>query len=782
MSLSLLFKPKFIPISLRFLPAISITFFSTLCPRKPHFSYPSIDPPFPKKLPFKVTVHGRSWDDPYHWMSNINDPDFVNFLSQENSYAEAFMADTRVLQRKLFSEMGSRIPAKISTPPERWGPLFVVFSITLFDFLVFEDALLVNLYLVIVLIIWLYYQHIPEGKEYPILCRRLDTEESTGLGSLFSSIKRGFKREEILLDWNEIAEKYGYVHMGACRVSPDHNFLAYTLDKNGSEQFALQVKDLRYGHIISSAKADAVVSLAWLKTDLLCSIPSLMITRDHTELGSNEEKIVFTERDSRFCVDVTCTKDGKFVTINSNSRSSSEVYVIDAANSFDSLHRVHKRVHGVQYFLEHHRGFFYVLTNHPSAEFEKLHCGNFYLGICRVEDINSADWQNIILPKKGTSLQDLDVFDENLVLYYDKEGSSMICSVNLPIDVNSKRIVEIEDLNPWTFPVPSELCTMAPGSNHDYMASVYRVLLSSPVMPDFVVEYDLCRRSFNVVHQEEVSCATESAQANSSKFGIDGEPLSNIRIDKCKRQEGQSPGILEAYGAYGEVLDKSWSSDRLSLLDRGWVVAFADVRGGGGPDPSWHQYGSGVNKINSIYDLVSCGKYLVNEGYATKGRLAAIGTSAGSLLVGAAINFHPDLFCAVILKVPFLDVCNTLMDDSLPLTILDYDEFGNPKIESQFERIMEYSPYDNINKGLCYPSMLVTAAFNDSRVGVWEAAKWVAKVREETCTSCSRAVILKTEMYGGHFSEGGRFGQSEEKAYEYVFLMKVMGLLDSSKH
>ncbi|KNA12521.1 hypothetical protein SOVF_124890 isoform A [Spinacia oleracea] len=800
MSFSTLFKPRTIPISIRFLPAISTTFFSTLSPHKPHYSHPSIDPPCPKKLPFKVTAHGRTWDDPYHWMSNIDDPDFISYLTQENSYAQSFMADTRNKQRELFSEMSVRTPSEISTPPERWGP-------------------------------WLYYQHIPEGKEYPVLFRRLETEESAGLGSLFSCIKRGFRREEVLLDWNEIAEKNGYVHVGTCRVSPDHNFLAYTLDVNGSERFTLQIKDLRDARIVSSIKADAVVSLAWAQggSALFYTVadnnqrPYRVLC---TEMGSNVDRIVFTESDSRFCVDITCTKDGKFVTINSNSRSSSEVYVIEADNPFDSLQRVNKRVKGVQYFLEHHHGFFYVLTNYPSAVVEKLHCGNYYLGICRVEDISSANWQNIILPKKGTSLQDMDLFDKHLVLFLEKEGSSIMCSVDLPIDGNKKHIVEIEDLNPWTFPVPSELCGMAPGSNHDYMTSAYRMVLSSPVMPDLVVEYDMPRRRFSVIHQEEVLCVTGSARTDSSKFSIDCEPISNVRHDKCNQQEveksqswkefsvnyaserhevishdgikipltivyskythnkGQSPGILEAYGAYGEVLDKSWSSDRISLLERGWVIAFADVRGGGGPDPSWHQCGSGAQKINSIYDLVSCGKYLVDEGYATKGKLAAIGTSAGSLLVGAAMNFNPDLFCAVILKVPFVDICNTLMDDSLPLTILDYDEFGNPKIETQFKRIMKYSPYDNIIQGVCYPSMLVTAALNDSRVGVWEAAKWVAKIRERTCTGCSRGVILKTDMNGGHFGEGGRYGQSEEKAYEYAFLMKVMGLLElhNTKH
>ncbi|XP_057543119.1 uncharacterized protein LOC130821389 [Amaranthus tricolor] len=785
-----------LPLSLRATPAISIFFFSTSCARKPIFSYPSIDPPLPKKTHFKVTAHGRTWDDPFHWMSNINDPDFVSYLNQENSYAETFMADTRNLQRELFLEMNSRIPSKISTPPERWGP-------------------------------WLYYQYIPEGKEYPILCRRLEAEKPSGLGKFFGRIKRGFTKEVILLDWNEIAEKYGYVHVGACRVSPDHNFLAYTLDVTGSERFTLQIKDLRDGHFISSVKSDAIVSLAWARDG---SSLFYTVTDDNqrpykvlcTELGSDIDKVVFTEDDSRFCVDITCTKDGKFVTINSNSRSSSEVYIIDAAYPFDSLRRVHKRVDGVQYFLEHHHDFFYVLTNHPCDEIEKLHCGNLYLGICRVEDINTTNWQKIILPKKGTSLRDMDIFDKHLVLLLDKEGSSMMCSVKLPIDVNCKHIIGIEDLNPWTFPVPFEWCEMAPGSNHDYVDSTYRVILSSPVMPDLVVDYNMSTHEFSVVHQEEVLCATDGAYTDSSNLVSDDKLLSKIRNDNCKLEvrqlqnwkefsskyacvrhqiishdgteipltvvfsryahhKGQSPGILEAYGAYGEVLDKSWSSDRLSLLDRGWVVAFADVRGGGGNYPSWHEMGSGPNKINSIYDLISCGKYLVDEGYAKNGRLAAIGSSAGSLSVGAAINFHPDLFRAVILKVPFLDICNTLMDDTLPLTKLDYDEFGNPKIETEFKSIMQYSPYDNVNHGLCYPSMLVTAAFNDPRVGVWEAAKWVAKIREKTCADCSRAVILKTEMNGGHFGEGGRYGQSEERACEYAFLMKVMGLFDSSK-
>ncbi|KAL6983286.1 hypothetical protein U1Q18_016676 [Sarracenia purpurea var. burkii] len=336
-------------------------------------------------------------------------------------------------------------------------------------------------------------------------------------------------------------------------------------------------------------------------------------------------------------------------------------------------------------------------------------------------------------------------------------------------------------------------------------------------MPDIIIDYDMSRHTFSIVQQEEVLGVSATTGSLSQTLDRKVDELLGTSNDKekyahncewkdfsdaylCERKEilscdgvdvpltilyskkthqkDQSPGLLVGYGAYGEVLDKSWCADRLSLLDRGWVVAFADVRGGGGVDPSWHRSGSGLHKLNSIYDFVSCGEYLVDKGYVHKDKLGAVGCSAGCILLGAAINIYPELFRAAIMKVPFLDICNTLLDPSLPLTIMDHEEFGNPQIPSQLESILQYSPYDNIPEGVCCPSVLVTASYYDSRVGVWEAAKWVAKVRDITCSKCSCSVILKTNMSGGHFGEGGRFGQCEEMSYEYAFLMKAMGILD----
>uniref|UniRef100_A0A6M2EZC5 Prolyl endopeptidase n=1 Tax=Populus davidiana TaxID=266767 RepID=A0A6M2EZC5_9ROSI len=708
------------------------------------------------------------------------------------------MDDTQNLQRTLLEEMKNRLPTQISTPPERWGH-------------------------------WLYYQYIPEGKEYPVLCRRLETEESGLLKTLLNYAKGHFGMEQVLLDWNQIAEQHGYVHVGTCRVSPDHKFLAYTLDITGNEQFLLQVKDLSNEYIVSRSQVDGVVSLAWAQdsTTLFYTVsdenqrPYRVL---FTKLGSDEidDVPVFTESNSSFCVDITSTKDGKFITVNSNSRTSSEVYVIDATNPLDGLQRVRERVSGVRYFLEHHYGVFYILTNAPLSESEDRSDGNYYLAQCQVADIQSSDWQNIILPSEDMSFQDMDIFNGHLVLFVNKKSFPALCSVNLPIKFNSVNQLEIENLDPWFFPLPSSQCNIVPGSNHDFMNPVYRVVLSSPVMPGVVVDYNMSEQIFSIVQQEKVRDIPGDCGSCSLAYELDTsehlDPLNdkdknnlNIELQRwkdfsgaycCKTMEvishdgvrvpltilysrkawqrGQSPGLLEGYGAYGEVLDKSWCSDRLSLLDRGWVLAFADVRGGGGHS-LWHKDGSGLNKCNSIYDFISCGNYLVSEGYVHRDRLGAIGFSAGGLLVGAAINMNPNLFRAAILKVPFLDACNTLLDPSLPLTLLDYEEFGNPQIQSQFESILSYSPYDNIPRDACLPSMLVTASFHDSRVGVWEAAKWVARTRDISCSHCSRSVILKTNMTGGHFGEGGCYSQCEETAYDYAFLMKTIGNVNGNK-
>ncbi|CAK9142472.1 unnamed protein product [Ilex paraguariensis] len=435
---------------LRLSPTISSSPFSS--PSKNHQPFSTLSktqsPPVPKKVPFTVSAHGMTWQDPYHWMSNINDPDFIDYIKQENLYAEAFMDDTQKVQQTLYSEMISKMPFKISTPPERWGP-------------------------------WSYYQYIPDGKEYPVLCRKLAAKRKGWVHAIVNYVRGGFGREEVLLDWNEIAERYGYVHVGTCRVSPDHNYLAYTVDTTGGEQFTLQIKDLRSGCALPKLGVGRVVSLAWAQDS--CTLFYTMSDENQrpyrvlcTKLGSDSvaDVPIYTENDSSFHVDITSTKDGKFIT----------VYVIKATNPQQGLQRVCKRVSGVQCFLEHHNGFFYILTNASLSEDKDLpDSGNFYLARCRVDDMQATNLQNVLMPSKDIIVQDMDIFNEHLVLSLNKKGSPVICSIKMPIDANCENQVTIEDLNPWFFPLPSNLCSIVPGSNHDFMTSVFRAVISSPV-------------------------------------------------------------------------------------------------------------------------------------------------------------------------------------------------------------------------------------------------------------------------------------------------------------
>ncbi|KAL5123449.1 O-fucosyltransferase 34 [Glycine soja] len=620
--------------------------FSSACRRRNPSPAPPQAPPSPKKVPFTVSVHGKKWQDPYHWMSNTDDPNLLDHLNRENSYADAFMADTVELRSVLSSEMKARLPPTVLTPPERWGP-------------------------------WLYYQYIPEGKEYPVLCRRLETKRTGWMKNVF--LRYGMtrsKREEILLDWNELAEKYGYVNVGTCRVSPDHNYLAYTLDISGGERFTLQIKDLRSGLIDPKLEVYGAVSLAWAQD---ASYLFYTLSDENQRPYRQNLTIGFS----------FCHFSGLGKGMGFSLRCHPNCHSVNPSNG---LQKICNRTSGVQYFVEHHSGLFYILTNAPIPDAEWSGQG-YYLVRSRIEDVESAKFQSIILPDKDTSLCDMDIFNGYLVLFFTKKGLPLLCSLNLPMQIDFKHQVYIQDLKPWYFPLPSNTCSVSPGSNHDFLNMVYRVVLSSPVMPDVIVDYDMSRHTYSIVHQEEVNCdsvgqsciPTFVLNKNKSKIqeahGDNKECATNFNSQRwkdfshvycCQREEvisddgvrvpltivysreswkkGQSPGLLVSYGAYGEDLDKSWCSDRLSLLDRGWVVAFADVRGGGGGGPSWHKSGSGLNKLNSIFDFVSCGNYLVNEGYVQSDLLSAIGWSAGCLLVGAAMNMHPQLFRAVILK------------------------------------------------------------------------------------------------------------------------------------
>ncbi|CAN6449368.1 unnamed protein product [Victoria cruziana] len=748
-------------------------------------------PPRPPQKPVAFTFHGETWHDPYSWMSDLQDKAAMRhmdvYMEQEEKYTEAVMSETVRIQRKLQREMGSRMGAELSTPPVRFGP-------------------------------WLYYRRVEQGKQYPVLCRRLASlnEEimsykSPSAGFDFIS---GKKIEQKLLDYNEEAERYGgYAYEELSEVSPDHRFLAYTMYNKEIDSFSLSVKDLSTGSLCSSPKADRVANIAWAMggkallytvTDtnrrpyrLLCSM-----------LGSGKDDILLLEElDDSVYINIRNTKDFQFVTVNSFSNAFSKVYLINSAFPLSEMELVWESEPHVHCIVEHHQGFLYLFTD---ASRDGLAVDSHYLLYSPVKS-SSRNWEVVFINEPHVILEDVDFCLTHMVLRLREGKSPRICSITLPLSVGDRTVPKhLDALHPFFLPLPPHVCHISPGPNYDFYSSTMRFTISSPVMPDAVVDYDLLTGKWHIVQQQNVlhertrilygtSVSSSSLEKleSSQKFEIavetDDDSVSWNDLSQyyaCeyydvvskddavvpltvvyshKRKQG-GPGLLHGHGAYGELLDKRWRTELKTLLDRGWAVAYADVRGGGGKGKRWHHDGRRSKKLNSVHDYIACATFLLDKEIVHQNKLAGWGYSAGGLLIASAMNMQPDLLRAAVLKVPFLDVCNTLLHPVLPLSPADYEEFGYPENFEEFQAIRLYSPYDNIKKDMLYPAVLVTSSLN-TRFGVWEAAKWVSRVRELTFPDPARPVLLNLTT---DIVEENRYLQCKEAALESTFLIKMM--------
>ncbi|KAK9164344.1 hypothetical protein Syun_005246 [Stephania yunnanensis] len=713
---------------------------------------PPPTPPKPPQKPVSFTLHGHTWEDPYNWMSCLNDKVAMRhmdvYMEQEDKYTEAVMADTERLQRKLQSEMASRMASHLSSPPLRWGP-------------------------------WLYYRRIEEGKQYPVLCRRsADLNEefvsfnSPSAGFDFTAGKR---IEQKLLDYNQEAERFGgYSYEELSEVSPDHRFLAYTMYNKDNDSFRLSVRDLSSGSLCSKPDVERVANLAWTKNG-----QALLYTMTNKDKRPN--RIFYI---------------------------SSKVYLINAMDPLSGMTLVWESEPQSHCIVEHHRGCLYLFTD---ADKEGEPVNSHYLLRCPVETSASKSWEAVFLDDSDFTLEDVDFIDTHMVFILREGQKYDICSVSLPLP-NVTGAVRLKDLNPKFLPLPKYVSQISPGPNYDYYSSTVRFTISSPVMPDAVVDYNLTNGKWFIVQQQNLlhertkilygsgsSTSSEKTQQSEKLFSslpadYEMESLWNelsefytcesynvsshdevvvplTIVYSCKsKQMGQNPGLLHGHGAYGELLDKRWRSELKSLLDRGWVIAYADVRGGGGGGKRWHQDGIRTKKQNSVNDYISCAKFLIEKEIVQHDKLAGWGYSAGGLLVASAINSQPDLFRAAVLKVPFLDPVNTLYRPILPLTPIDYEEFGYPEDLEDFHSIQKYSPYDNIQKDALYPAVLITSSFT-TRFGVWEAAKWGARVRERTFCDPKRPILLNLTT---DIVEENKYLQCKESALETAFLIKMM--------
>ncbi|KAI9089018.1 hypothetical protein K1719_029297 [Acacia pycnantha] len=749
-------------------------------------------PPKPPKKPQKFEFHGITWEDMYSWMSSLNDKVAMRhmdvYMEQEEKYTEAIMSETERLQSKLQSEMAARMAFELSTPPLRWGP-------------------------------WLYYRRAEEGKQYPVLCRRLASlneefisNKSPSAGFDFASGKR---IEQKLLDYNQEAERFGgYAYEELSEISPNHQFLAYTMYDKDNDCFKLSVRNLNSGSLCSKPQADRVSNLAWAKDGQAL----LYVVTDHMKrpyriycsmIGSTDEDVLLLEEsDEGVHINIRHTKDFRFVTVNAFSIISSKVFLTNAADPLSGMTLVWECDALAHCIIEHHQGFLYLFTD--SAKGGKS-ADNHYLLRSAVNDFsNPRKWEEVFVNDQDLIVEDVDFCDKYLVLITREGRKLQLCSVSLPLPFG-KGAIKLRELDIQYLSLPKHVCQISPGPNYDYFSPVMRFIISSPVMPDAVVDYDLTTGCWNIIQQQNLlqertqilygmssasmnrdpsySKRSNSMNANVqddllwnslSEFyaceqydvpSFDGVMVPLTIVFACDdKNKNKRPGLLHGHGAYGELLDKQWRSELKSLLDRGWIIAYADVRGGGGCGKKWHHDGRRTKKHNSINDYISCAKFLVERDIVDEDKLAGWGYSAGGLLVASAINRCPDLFRAAILKVPFLDATNTLLYPILPLLPVDYEEFGYPGDLDDFLAIREYSPCDNIQKDVLYPAVLVTSSFN-TRFGAWEAAKWVARVRDLAIYDPKRPILLNLNA---DIVEENRYLQSKESALEAAFLIKMM--------
>jgi len=675
-------------------------------------------PPVAKKAPKTTEINGQKLVDNYYWLRDKQNPEVKAYLEAENAYTDAVMKPTEGLQKKLYDEMLSRIKETDVEVPYKDGGYF-------------------------------YYSRTEVGKQYQIHCRKK--------GSLDAP-------EEVLLDVNELAKGQKFMSLGAYDVSDDGNLLAFTTDNTGFRQYTLAVKDLRTGKLLPD-HAERVGSVVWANDNktIFYSVEDDTTKRQyqvyrHTVGTSGSDKLAYEEKDEKFDVYAAKTRSKAYLFLFSASHTTSEVRYISADEPTAEWKVMQARKQDVEYYPDHNGNFFYIRVNDTGR--------NFRLVKAPVADPRIQNWQEVVPHRPNVMLDDTDFFKNYYVLSERENGLPQIRVTDLRTG-ESRRI---------EFPEPAYASN--PYVNREYDTSKFRYGYQSFITPRSVFEYDMANGKSTLLKQKEVPGGYDPARYKVEQIyatASDGVkiPISVVHL-KGAKLDGKGPIYLTGYGSYGISYDIGFNSNLFSLVDRGVVAAVAHIRGGGEMGKAWHDDGRMMHKKNSFTDFVASAEYLVTQGYGSKDRLVIEGRSAGGLLMGAVLNLRPDLFHAALVGVPFVDVINTMLDESLPLTVGEFEEWGNPKEKPAFDYMMTYSPYDNI-EAKKYPNMLVRTSFNDSQVMYWEPAKYVAKMR--AVRTDHNIMILKTNMNpAGHGGASGRYDRLHETAFDYAYFLTQMGI------
>ena len=672
-------------------------------------------PPVARKRAHVTHVHGRSLTDDYHWLREKASSEVRKYLNAENAYTQAMMKPSEGLQKKLYREMLSRIRETDTEVPYKDGAYY-------------------------------YYSRTRKGQQYRVYCRKH--------GSLAS-------REQVILDLNELAMGRSYAALGALEISGDGKTLAYSTDYTGFREYTLRIRDLDSAADYPEA-IEKVRSVAWAADNRTL----FYVTEDEAKRacrvwrhvpGEEQARLVYEEFDARFSVSVSDSRSKGYIFITSASATTSEVRYVPADTPAVPLRLFQPRRPGHEYYVDHGHDRFYVLTNDKGR--------NFRLATVPLQTTSESFWHELIAHREDVMLEGIDVFSRHVVLDERKDGFPRLS------------VMRVADGATHVIALPEPASSVYGGANAEFDTSVFRFHYQSYVTPDSVYDYDLDKKTMKLLKRREVRGhydSSEYAVEVRQAVAQDGTrvPVSLV-YRKDKRRRGGQPMLLTGYGAYGYPNDVHFSSARLSLLDRGLIYAVAHVRGGGELGKRWHDEGRMLSKRNSFTDFIACAGHLIDAGYTAPSQLVIEGGSAGGLLVAAVTNMRPDLFRAVIADVPFVDVVNTMLDDSLPLTTGEYEEWGNPADSSYFDYMSSYSPYDNV-AAADYPAMLVETSLNDSQVMYWEPAKYVARLR--AVKTDLNPLLLKVNMEAGHGGSSGRYDFLKEIAFSYAFVLGVVGI------
>jgi oligopeptidase B len=673
--------------------------------------------PVAQKIPKEDVYHGDQRVDDYYWLREKDNPDVAAYLEAENVYAEAIVAPIRDFQETLYEEMLGRIQqTDLSVPYQKGG--------------------------------YLYYSRTEEGKQYPIRARKKGS-----MGAF----------EQVTLDMNQMAEGYEFFHVGAFEVSNDTRLLAFSTDVTGFRQYTLQVKNLETGEIHPD-KVEKVVSVAWAGD----SQTLFYTVEDHAKrpyrlyrhrLGTDpaSDPLIYEEKDERFRIDVRPSRSQAYLFLDSGSHTSTEVRYLPANQPEGEWKIVQSREPEHEYSVDHRGNLFYILTNDKGR--------NFRLVSAPVSAPRKAAWKEVIPHREEVMLEGIDFFADHYVVRERENGLQQF------------RITSLRSGQSHRMAFPEPVYSVFPSQNPEFDTELFRFNYQSFTTPPSVFDYSMDTRERQLLKETEVLGDYDNYQYESERVyarAADGVqiPISLV-YRKGTARDGKSPMLLYAYGSYGYPSNVTFAHARISLLDRGVIYALAHIRGGGDLGKKWHDDGRMMKKMNTFTDFIACADHLVAQKYTSSDRLAISGGSAGGLLMGAVANLRPDLFKVVLSYVPFVDVINTMMDETLPLTIGEFEEWGNPKVKEEYECMKTYCPYTNLEKK-DYPVILIRTSFNDSQVMYWEPAKYVAKLR--TLKTDDNPLLLLTNMAAGHGGASGRYDALRDTAFDYAFLLTQFGI------